>query len=446
MAQFPAVTLHRHRSAVLLALAAASLAWAAPAHAAPGGVLSGTVGAVPKGSQAEVRAIDLSTGAVVGTRTPGRSGAFTLRLPAGGYLLASAIVAQRGRSAPAETALPVSVTAGQRRAGLPLRPRRAKRTKRRRATGRVAFTQQDGSVGVGQLAIGVPTFTGATGDFAGMNKGLTEMLITDLVASDACPLTVIELERRAAVIAEQQLSRSPYFDPSTAVRPGKLIAGDAYVVGKLSNDGSNLGYDIAIVETRTGRVLDRVKGTMEGARLFDAEEVLAKDLAGRLCKVHESYKLRLQLHVDTSYTFLGSGSIDSELTAVRVAKDLWAGAGPLAWTDLTLTPHGPCDIVDRVVPTSMWRARIQVLGREQARLSWVTDDPLLVTGMLKCGPSDAIGPMPGPSILFVQPSDTLLPETGRIPLAASLGDLAAGFGATTTGMLTITPGPLVRDR
>jgi hypothetical protein len=74
--------------------------------AAPAGVLTGTVGAVPKGARAEVRAIDLSTGAVVGARTLGRTGAFTLRLLAGGYLLADAIVPRRGRGAPEGTALP----------------------------------------------------------------------------------------------------------------------------------------------------------------------------------------------------------------------------------------------------------------------------------------------------------------------------------------------------
>jgi hypothetical protein len=54
--------------------------------------------------------------------------------------------------------------------------------------------------------------------------------------------------------------------------------------------------------------------------------------------------------------------------------------------------------------------------------------------------------VPGPSILFVEPSDALIPETARIPLAGSLGAAAAGSGSTTTGTLTITPGPLVRDR
>ena len=87
----------------------------AMAHAAvEPGVFAGTLGVtVPKGGHATVRAVEVAGGTVVGAKDVGRSGAFSLRLPAGAYVVRGVVVPRRG--AVVTKAIAVSLKPGQRR-------------------------------------------------------------------------------------------------------------------------------------------------------------------------------------------------------------------------------------------------------------------------------------------------------------------------------------------
>src|SRR5258707_11403386 len=80
------------------------------------GVFAGKLGVkVPKGAKASVRAIDASSSVVVASKDVGRSGAFSLSLPAGGYIVRGVVVPRRGAVVTKSAA--VSLKPGQRRKG-----------------------------------------------------------------------------------------------------------------------------------------------------------------------------------------------------------------------------------------------------------------------------------------------------------------------------------------
>src|SRR5687767_1329816 len=71
--------------------------------------------------------------------------------------------------------------------------------------------------------VAVLYFDNNTGDASldVLQKGFADMMVTDLSSVDA--LQLVEREKLQAIIEEQKLQRSRYFDPKTAVKLGKLV-------------------------------------------------------------------------------------------------------------------------------------------------------------------------------------------------------------------------------
>jgi hypothetical protein len=114
------------------------------------GVFAGTLGVkVPKGGHARVRAIDAASSVVVAAKDVGRSGAFSLRLPAGAYVVRGLVLPRRGPLVTKATA--VSLKPGQRRTGTKLTAR--KKTKKKRA--RAAYVTERGNVRLGSVGVGI---------------------------------------------------------------------------------------------------------------------------------------------------------------------------------------------------------------------------------------------------------------------------------------------------
>lgn len=426
----------------LLALAAMVALPGAAAAAARPGSLAGTF-PVPRGGQGELRVVDAATGGVAATRTLPRSGAFRLTLPAGAYLLVGAAVTRRGRATTTAT-LPVTLRVGQRRKKLPLR--RSTRKAERRA--RRAFVQERGQVTAGSVAVEIPSFTGATGDLSVFNRGMAAMLITDVTnGADECGVTVREVDRIADVIAELELSRSPYVDPSTRVERNFIVS-DVAVRGRLETQagGSRLGYDVRIVDTRTGETLSRIQGTMATDDVFAGEQALAGKLNDELCKLSDVYEVTLDLTGSGTFaTHLAGGRIQATLRATRPNRRarVWTGEGQLAWSELNFVSKIPdCSYTDPVGPVVPWTVKLTDTGNGQLNVEWRPSTNDMATATVRCDKS-AVGGQPGPGIVDTRPTEFAVPHAGgRQPLAG--GYTAGGDGWQNSGSITITPKGVTR--
>jgi len=72
-------------------------------------------------------------------------------------------------------------------------------------------------------------------DYAGVGKGMAELMTNDLLANQN--LTVVERERVQALMVEQNLTRQGSIDPQTAIRLGKIIGAQYMIYGSFMSDG-----------------------------------------------------------------------------------------------------------------------------------------------------------------------------------------------------------------
>lgn len=206
------------RRIALVGLAAALVIPVAPASADTG-TLSGKLadGKLPAASagRAYVRAISVPEGRVVGGTAVPRSGAWTLKLPPGAYVLTASVVT---RTSALDAMAPVQwVREGRTtRTRVSLERKRAPAVKpHRRKAARAAATS---------AAIGIGPFSG-TGPNAQLGKGLADMLITEMsdAQSGDCKAQVVEVEHRADVLREIALSNSNLAAPGSSLRSDRLI-------------------------------------------------------------------------------------------------------------------------------------------------------------------------------------------------------------------------------
>jgi len=423
---------------VLACTAAGSLVLPSAAPAARQGQVSGTL-PLARGAQGEVRLIDARDRTVALARTVRGSGRFTLKAPAGGYLLVGAAVPRRGRSL-TQAAIPVSLKPGQRRRKLTLR-RRKPRAKRRRA--RAAWTQELGQVSPGRIAVEIPAFTGATGDLAVLNRGMAALLITDVVqAGEDCGVDVLEVEHRDDILKELELQKSPYFDQSTAVRRN-FILGDVEIKGTLSAAGSGLGYDVRIVDKRSGAELGRVKGTM-GSDVFAGEEQLAKQINDELCKLSDVYEVTLKVTGSATFaTHLAGGTLESTIRAMRPNRRArtWTGDGQYGWSGLNFVAKIPCSYVAPVAPVVPWNVKLSDAGSGQLQVEWMPGGNDMATATVVCKDGSVPG-QPGTALLTTGPTSFRVPYAGGSQ--ALSGNLGAGDGWVNTGTITVKPAGVAR--
>ncbi|MEI2702967.1 MAG: hypothetical protein V9E83_11270 [Baekduia sp.] len=447
---------------LIAALSAAAwlVAGAAPAGAqsAKPGTFAGSLGlTIPKGAEAEVRAIDRASGTITRARGVPRSGAFSLSLPAGQYLVVGSVVPRPGRGAKiTQTQVAISLKAGQRRTKSKLTARKKKRAAKKKALrARAAYVQEGGQVTAGSVATEIPPFTGATGEFAQFNKGMAAMLITDVTsnggAGEDCGVTVVEVERRDEVLKELELQKSPYFDPSSRVERN-FVVGDVEVRGTLQNGAGNktLGYDLRLVDKRTGAEVGRLTGTMSAADIFDGEQKLAKDLNEELCKLTDTYEVTL--HLDGAATFAthsGGGTLDAKLTVKRAGKKsrIYRGSGTLGWSGTSYASKlAGCSYISPLEPSAPWAVTITNVGDGSILVEWTHEPGDLATSSVLC-PDDPTPPpipgQPGPSLIQTTPESFQLPVAGGVQ-AMGGGFSQGGDGWTNSGTMTVRPGGTAR--
>lgn len=89
-------------------------------------------------------------------------------------------------------------------------------------------------------------------DYAGMGKGVADLLITELAGSPV--IRVIERDRVQALLQEQNLTSAGTIDPTTAIRLGKLLGVHHMVVGGFMSTGKQMMLTARTIEVETGAI------------------------------------------------------------------------------------------------------------------------------------------------------------------------------------------------
>jgi len=136
-----------------------------------------------------------------------------------------------------------------------------------------------------------------------LQKGFADMMVTDLSAVEQ--LQLVEREKLQAIIDEQKLQRSKYFDPKTAVRIGKLVGAQYAVTGSFQSMEPELRIDIKMFELLTGNVL--VTGQVVGLKnkLFELQQQLvSRFVTGLELKLPGAFRLKSRApDVDTLLSY-----------------------------------------------------------------------------------------------------------------------------------------------
>jgi hypothetical protein len=449
------------RPLVLAALAALALALGATtatASAAPKpGTFSGTLGVtVPKGADASVRAVDRATGALAGTASVSRQGAFMLKLPAGAYTVIGTVVPKRGKATRIVSA--VSLKAGQKRAKADLK--RSKKTKAKKKSkskanpkAKRAYVQEHGQVTPGNVAAGIHAFTGnATGEWIYIQKGLQSLLTTDvLIAVEDCPVTIVEVERRADIIKELEFQQSKYVDPSTRVTRNFILE-DVQVSGSvLQVDADHVTVTATITDNKTGKHIAQVTENVDSGHVFDQLQTFAENIGKELCTLHDTYDVALNLNANGTFaTHNATGAFAGTLLAKRTSAPgtvpvVSTGSAPFAWTGLTCAMKIPITLCyGLIAPPVAWHATVTT-SKDQLQVAWGIDGKDMATATFDVQPEDPADydppPIPGEPLVFsagAAPQSFTLPYTGG-PQAISGGITEGGDGFTTSGTITVTP-------
>ena len=433
-------------SVVVLAVLAA-----AGAETAGASTFAGELGIpIPKGAQAEVRAISRADGRVTNTGTLGKTGRFTLTLPAGQYLVVGSVIPKRGKGKKVtEARVAVSLVAGQKRTKASLKARRRKASKK---PARASYSQEGGQVTAGNVAVEIPNFTGLTGELSVLNNGITDMLISD-VAGDGggggeCDITVVESEHRQTLVNEAALSQSPYVDPSSRVTRN-FVTGDVQVRGTLSGSpgSTTVTYDVRLIDTRSGGEVGRLSGSFDAADFAAGEAKLAQALNSELCKLTDVYEVRI--HLDgrgefASHTALGT--LDATADAKRAGRGkVWTADGMYGWAGTTFIPKTECTVTAPVEPVVSWKVTLTATDAGVLRVEWTWADGDIVTGTVTC-------PLPRPVPVQGQPGESILntgPTAFDLPPGGGTQTLSGGFEALgqgwfNNGTLTVTPKGVAR--
>ena len=261
-----------HRSALrrILVVAGAAGLVAAMCATAAASAVSGRLTGVPipaaGAGEAFVRAVDLRTGAVAAVDDADRSGRYRMTVPGGSFALLPTVVRVGRLLAPRPSR--VRLRRGQRRT-VPLRARVTA------VTPRPVVAMPDDS------------FTGGTGENAVLNRGLRDMLITDLfeARTPGCVITQVDRSARFAAFYRDELalSRSGLVDPATAIRPGLLITPTRGVRGTISITADRTRIEAEIYRWSSKRTLHRTSVEGGPRDFFLLVRVLGQRLAARLC-------------------------------------------------------------------------------------------------------------------------------------------------------------------
>ena len=113
-------------------------------------------------------------------------------------------------------------------------------------------------------------------DYDAMGRGVAAMLITDL--SGVPEIRLVEREKLQAVLAEQKMQQSGFFDPATAVKAGKLLGAEYLLTGAFTAKDPEIRIDTRVVRVETGEIVRTAKVQGKEDKFFDLQQKLAREL------------------------------------------------------------------------------------------------------------------------------------------------------------------------
>lgn len=433
----------------LTALAALAVLAPAAGAATLAGTVTGAPLPAPSAGVALVRVVDLKTLEIVATDAAARRGAWSVgRVPAGTYSALTSLVRANGAVAQAISA--------------PVRARRSGRVgvrtslTRRRAPRPIARVRRPAEMSAVAHASTAPTvvvrqFAG-TGPEAGLGRGLSTMLITDLGNGDAtCPIRQKEGLREDLIAREIALQNSGFIDPRNRLTP-RPIAETLIVRGSVSTTPGTMSWSIQLVDAATGAVVGGDEGTARGGIgiLREAPRQIAEHLLTQICSAR--YDVALSLRTDSTFvSHIASGTVSAVLSATGARSASGApparftGNGPLGYENLSFIPTNVCALSAPVSNPGSWSVVLEVTSTGRLRVTWdpeASGGPPTGTATITC---PTMPPMPvpgtaGPILVNPTPGTFELPiDGGQQTIAGGVG--GAGQGWVHSGTITVVRVP-----
>ncbi|MBJ7473432.1 MAG: hypothetical protein JHD16_19140 [Solirubrobacteraceae bacterium] len=441
-------------SASALGTGAAPAAAQAPVN--PGEITGKVTGSRPAPSKGVVvvRAMNAATGAIADVATVSRRGTYTLVVPPGAYGVRATIVAPGRRGG--DATIPVTVAENQKRAGVTFRAqssgtiaRAAKARAASQPTATRAYVSTDGSEVAGVTAYSVEPLKGARGDWAGVGKALPAFLQTELHDATSCPTVgIVNASERRYVERSLKFRTGRVVSRGTRVQRNLIVA-DLAVNGSLSGSGSRASASFAVIDKRTGKVLDSFEGTLRKSRFSSDTRRFAKLIAERLCRTPPAYELTLSVNgkVDVQ-SHTATGRLDAVMTAKQTGGTggqpdaTWRADGKLAWSQIAYQnkTSDKCPYINVVPAAGTWVALLAVING-QLTVDWGTSAEFYVaftTATLQCPGQAPVTNQPGPAFTGILPNAQRLPLTGGV-LAVSGALNVGGQAVNNTGTLTVKP-------
>ncbi|HEX7238906.1 MAG TPA: FlgO family outer membrane protein [Longimicrobiaceae bacterium] len=131
---------------------------------------------------------------------------------------------------------------------------------------------------VERKTVAVLAFDNASGrsEYDALGKGLAAMTITDL--SSVEEIRLVEREHLQSLTAELDLQRTPYFDPATAARVGRIAGAEYVVAGALAALEPRVRIDARVIRVETGEIVKTAQATGSEKRIFEVQEKLSDEL------------------------------------------------------------------------------------------------------------------------------------------------------------------------
>lgn len=142
-------------------------------------------------------------------------------------------------------------------------------------------------------------------DLEFMRKGLTDLLITDLVAWEG--VRVVERTRLEEVLKELDFQQTKYVDKATAAKLGKVLNATYLIYGSMILAGSRLTITARLVQN-DGQIVATVKEQDERDKIFDIEQRLVNQLVAKIdSKLSASDQARRKAKVPNLETLVAYG-------------------------------------------------------------------------------------------------------------------------------------------
>jgi TolB-like protein len=134
----------------------------------------------------------------------------------------------------------------------------------------------DGAGSATTVAVLYFDYSGKNEAMLPLQKGLAQMLITDLANEEI--VRVVERERLQAILDEHKLAQSGKVDGKTAARIGKLLGARHLVLGSYFDVAGTLRVDARLVDVETGAIVKSIGAQGKADEFLDLEQKLVEGL------------------------------------------------------------------------------------------------------------------------------------------------------------------------